>query len=346
MTRKQAFHGLALALFSLLLSGCLPEGPETRFILAAAGAATGQLVWKILLWTLFLGFLGAVLGGVLGWGVLAVSDFKRSRGGGAWVRGLLAAGLFLSILGIGVALGFLEGTVRGTESVLASSDLVRKAYGPIGEGASDLTAALYTGMVAYQGPAGEFEVSEAAVEGFRRGNWELNVVDLNLRLRRLGRAGVEKVVSEMRDFSLEIWPDAPVVILDILFDTLVRGINPESVMLTAEIAGGSNETAIRRGLGSRLMAAARESGDPETLTRGELSEQLTLQFLVRPTTKIMRPMVLSIQIPLVLIGIALTGLAGMLLVVAFFVVRVRGPRPTGPLPTPTDGAGAGGGDWF
>lgn len=293
-------------LIPLFCCGCVPENPHLRFALAALWSGADQILWHLLLWTVILTVLGAAAGFFAFMGLRAMGAYPYK---GPRARAFKAVTLAVMILVFGVCGslgGFLEGCMSGARATLRSNRACRLVYRPITDTTADLTAALYLSIQEYQGRTGRFQVSPAKLSHFRAGKWELNVPDFMARTRRLTQETLRQAFASVREMGETLCPESDPSILGGILLIMEKSLASDLGMgLTTTVAGACLPVPA---VGKGMMVAAERSGDPNTLSRAELSDVMADRLLIRPCLSTLRPHIAPIELGLLGVMLAVTVL--------------------------------------
>ncbi len=259
-------------LFAALLKAQLAQGLTVLLGLGCAGLVAGS-----------------VLGGV---GFLLMRKMGALRLASRYARAArFIAGLWL-IVSFGVLLGFvggLEGVLRGADRVLAQSQLRTDVL----DRGGDLTA---FGLVALDMALVNLEANESdvltraqekALDEFARGKGSFRVIDFIKRLEQAEEKLVEPATQSGLNKVRAQFSIAKGGTVDSLVEPALRFFARR--MLKKELESNLGGIELVQGMGrvlERMPQAAKAQGDPETLTRKELSglivEQAFVPALVKP----------------------------------------------------------------
>lgn len=248
-----------------------------------------QLVWISAKW--------AVLGGVVGLvaAILALFAFRKVgwyRSGWRferWVRWPVWVLSVLGCAGLAGTAGFFVGVIRGSEVVLLNSQLATKVFPVVSDALADGLA----GAQVYLSDTNDLVRSGtnvfARVESFRRGEWE---VDAPLLLRQLDGLQSGAVTNLMGEIEARLVAGSA---------QLQSGLPNKLLHYTLQLIG---KTLVERKLGSelkrvnlddfyrvvrdRLVEEARRNGNPDTISRKDLSAFVVREVVVPSVLKPVR----------------------------------------------------------
>jgi hypothetical protein len=294
--------------------------------------ASGFLL-DLALWT----GLGAVLGAALA--VVTCGAFSRwgwYDSAGRFARGLrwmtFAVQVLLATLFVGLA-AFWSGAIRGTERVLAQSQLA-SVFPEIGNTIADGMAWIQLRAQPH-GDTNEAALT-SAMEEFRAGKWELHATRFLQKLDTFREESVTNLVARLQQSALENAPQLKGGFGEKLLHYLLHGLGRR--LVEQNVASGLKSCGadhVYQAIRLQLPAEAAKAGGPETISRREISDFLVRDGIVPGILKPIRFTARAQQTPLLL----LAGLVLFAPPIAFRLARKRLAQPnsmaTPPSPIPT-----------
>jgi len=237
-------------------------------------------VWSAVRW----GLAGLVAGLVFGLAAFfllrALGAYRLDWQPAKWLRVIVCLLGVLAAMGSLGLIGAAEGVWRSLRQTVERSPALPKAA----EAGTLLLAQLYvTGTT-------------NSVSGFADGQWEINVTELQRRLDTISEATVKSVTQSMLDDAAQRWPalggrGQPV--LGWIVGELAQGIVRRKLRENLDRFGIATywDNVLRS-----LPAAAARTGDPQTISREELSGLLAQHGLAPLLTGSLRSLVRSFQV--------------------------------------------------
>lgn len=280
----------ALALLSLLLTGCAKLRGGVAQVWEITKESGGTLLWDTTLWTVGSGVLGLVLG-ILGYRLLR--RMGAFRGEGAWFQaGRILTGILLpQLLALCLAsAGFFEGLYQGSRRALTEGAATRSSYQLLGAVGAEAVGGLYFFDAEWRAK-GNFGDARSAFFGrlseFRDGHREIDAAEARDRLRGLTRETIDQALTLVREESAKRFPALASGRLGALSKALFSWLVPAIDQRVESESTGWRVPFLPRnplvGLPDRLPEVARRSGHPERISYDELASFLVEQALVEPS---------------------------------------------------------------
>lgn len=291
-------------------------------------------------WLLWFSSKWAVVGALVGLmvGIVSILLFKRVgwyRSGwrfAGWVRWPLWIISVTLCTVLAAAAGLCKGFSQGAEQVLQKSQLATKVFPVVGDALADGLA----GLQSYAALTNSMDAARtnlmARVEDFRAGEWELDVPRLQQQLDELSASAVSNVVTSIETNLVARSPQLQSGLPGALFHHALSFGRKFIVerKIRSEVKDRKLDAFYDRARNG-LLAAAKASGAPETVSRRELSD-FTVQQVVVPSVMWPVRIMLNEQ---KLIFVLLTVVAAVLPAVAFrFTLGLIKAKPLEPPPGP------------
>lgn len=297
-----------------------------------------ELAASQLHWLLWFSAKWAVLGGLVGLmaGIVAILAFKRIgwyRSGwrfAGWIRWPVWIISVALCTVLAAAAGLCKGAALGAEQVLQKSQLATRVFPVVGNALADGLAGLQSyGVLTNSADAARSNLL-ARVEAFRAGDWELDVPKLHLQLDELSIGAVSNIVISIETNLVARTPQLQNGLPGALFHHALSfgGKFIVERKIHSEMTDRKLDAFYDRARNT-LLAAAKASGAPETVSRQELSN-FTVQEVVVPSLLWPIRIMLNEQ---KLIFMLLTVLAAVLPGIAYrFTFGLIKPKPAPVLP--------------
>lgn len=260
------------------------------------------LVLDIVKWT----FLGALLGVVLA--VLACVLFSRL----GWydvrwrfTRGLrwtvFVLTLVLSAILFGLA-GLWSGAIDGSERVLSRSQLATDVFPKIADAIADAMAWVQV-QPQFSGMTNEVELS-SELDEFRARKWELHAAQFLQQLDSIKEDAITNLVAKVEQSAFERAPKLKGGLSETLLHQFLHGLGRLVVekKVASELKGWGVDR-IYHAILQDLETEAAKAGNPDTITRNEISALLVREGIVPGILKPIRSTARAQQLPLVAIAI-------------------------------------------
>jgi len=261
-----------------------------------------EFIFDVAKWTLLGAFLGTILA------ILACLIFSRIgwyemrwRFAG-WLRwSIYVPMVIVSLILFGLA-GFWSGVIRGTERVLTKSQLATDVFPKIAGVVADGMAWVQI-YATLPGAPNTNEVS-LKLDGFREGKWELHASQFLKQLDEFQEDKIQDAIARLEQTALERTPQLKGGIGEKLLHQLLSGLG--RALAEKKVAGelkswGADKVylAIRE----QLTVKAAMAGNPETISREEISTFIVHDGIVPGIMKPVRATARSQQLPLVIIAV-------------------------------------------
>lgn len=263
----------------------------------ATGFVLDMVKWTLLgaLFGVLVAVLACVVFSRMGWYDIRMRFARGLRWTVFTLIVLLSASLF------GVA-GFWSGAIQGSERVLSKSQLATGVFPKIAEVIADGIAWVQIRATQPEN-AGTNEIN-LKLEEFRAGKWELHSAQFLTQLDELKEDAVTNALVRLEQSALERTPQLKGGLSEKLLHQLLSGLGRLLVekKVSSELKGwGADRVyfAIRE----QLKIESGKSGNPDTLTRAELSAFLVREGIVPGIIKPIRTTARAQQLPLVAIAI-------------------------------------------
>lgn len=234
-------------------------------------------------WTVFGAVGGLVLAIAAFWVLRRIGAYHWKWKHAKWLRGLtLALTLVLCPVLLGTA-GFFQGVVRSTDYLLHESQFAREVLPKLGESGADCIAYFHLRIppVTPADSASSDESADKELEAFRAGNWELNAAEFLGRVNRVTDKAVNETVSKLKQSALERYPawkeGMGEKALTWFLDTFGESFLNKRVRQRMDRIGLEDRW---RSLVDGLRPEAARAGDPNTISRKELSAYLVREGLI------------------------------------------------------------------
>jgi hypothetical protein len=291
-----------------------------------ASQATGFML-DLINWT-FLGALAgtalAVLAGML-FSRLKWYDFRwRFARRLRWT--IFTLTVLLAAILVGLA-GFWNGAICGSERVLAKSQLATDVFPKIGEAIADGMA--WIQLRASPNNSSNTVASAPRLDDFRAGKWELNAVQFLTELDTFRKEAVADLVAKLEQSALERTPQLKGGIGEKLLHIFLNGLG--RLLLEKKVSSELKNYGADRvylAIRERLTTEAAKAGQPDTISRGQISTFLVREGIVPGILNPIRSTARAQQ--LLLIGIAILAIMAPPLCIRF--VRSRFDKTPSSIP--------------
>ena len=214
--------------------------------------------------------------------------------------------------------GFWTGAMRGSERVLSKSQLSTEVFPKIADVIADGMAWIQVRATLPEN-AGTNEVS-LRLEAFRAGEWEVHASQFRQQLDRFRNDTIEDALAKLEQTALERTPELKGGLSEELWHKFLHGLG----RLVAEKKAASQLKSwgadrVYFAIREQLVAEAGRAGDPETISRGEISAFIVQAGIVPGIMKPIRTTARAQQLPLI-------GIALMVMVVPPVCVRLARSR--------------------
>ena len=248
-----------------------------------AASQLHQLLWYSAKWAVLGGLLGLVVGIGLTLLFKRIGWYQSGWRFAGWIRWPLwiACVAFCVVLAAGA--GLCKGVSQGADEVLHKSQLATKVFPVVGNAIADGLAGLQT----YAGQTNSTETTRsnvvARIEAFRTGEWELDVPLLQRQLEELSASAVSNIVVKIETNLVARSPQLQSGLPGALFHHALQFGTTYLVerKVHSELKNRKLDTFFDKAKNT-LLAVARSSGNPDTITYPELSE-FAVQEVVAPS---------------------------------------------------------------
>jgi hypothetical protein len=293
------------------------------------------LLWFSAKWTV----LGALIGLITG--IVFILLFKRFgwyQSGwrlAGWVRWPLWIFSVMLCALLAATAGLCKGLSQGAEQVLQKSQLATKVFPVVGGALADGLAGLQS-YGALTNSASRTNIM-AQVEAFRAGEWELNVPKLHQQLDELSADAVSNLAISIETNLVARSPQLQSGLPGALFHhALVFG---RKFIVERKIHSEMKDRRIDAFYDrarNALLAAAKASGAPETLSRQELSDYAVQQVVVPSVMWPLRIMLNEQKLIFVLLALLAAVVPGVAYRFTLGLIKAK------PVEPPPDGGGGAG----
>ncbi|MBI3098868.1 MAG: hypothetical protein HYY93_11600 [Planctomycetes bacterium] len=244
-----------------------------------------EVLWMLVFWTGLGSIAGMIAGGVAFWGLRRAGGFGFGWKWAGCLRGLAAVWLVIALGLIGGAVGFLQGALRGVEIIVLNSRFRSEVLDPVGHvgayGVQWLDGFLASPLEPDASPDKAEAVGEILAEALERGEAELDVSRFLDRLENADTAVIDGALKRAESALRERYSIPPGGIVEAVFLALLRDLARSEIRKA--VKGPLDEYGLTQGLQKFLRTlpdAARENGDPATITYQELSDHVVEYFAV------------------------------------------------------------------